>query len=69
MFLQLDSVPTLVVSSAAMAKEVLRTHDLTFASRPALYATEKLGYNGLSISLAPYGKYWREVRKIALVEF
>lgn len=68
MFLQLGSVPTLVVSSAAMAKEVLKTHDLTFASRPTLYATKKLSYNGTNISLAPYGKYWREVRKIALVE-
>ena len=68
MFLQLGSVPTLVVSSAAMAREVLKTHDLIFASRPSLYATKKLSYNGTNISLAPYGKYWREVRKIALVE-
>ncbi|KAL1820262.1 hypothetical protein ACET3Z_015131 [Daucus carota] len=68
MFLQLGSVPTLVVSSAAMAKQVLKTHDLIFASRPSLYATKKLSYNGTNISLAPYGKYWREVRKIALVE-
>ncbi|WOH05475.1 hypothetical protein DCAR_0624892 [Daucus carota subsp. sativus] len=68
MHLQLGSVPTLVVSSAAMAQEVLKTHDLTFASRPTMYATKKLSYNGTNISLAPYGKYWREVRKIALVE-
>ncbi|KAK1381862.1 Premnaspirodiene oxygenase [Heracleum sosnowskyi] len=68
MFLQLGSFPTLVVSSADMAREVLKTHDLTFASRPTLYATNKISYNGTSISLAPYGKYWREVRKIALME-
>lgn len=68
MFLQLGSFPTLVVSSADMAREVLKTHDLTFASRPTLYATNRISYNGTSISLAPYGKYWREVRKIALVE-
>ncbi|KAL8099138.1 hypothetical protein AgCh_031716 [Apium graveolens] len=68
MFLQLGSVPTLVVSSAAMAKEVLKTHDLIFASRPSLYAAKKLSYNGTDISLAPYGKYWREVRKIAVLE-
>ena len=68
MFLQLGSVPTLVVSSAAMAKEVLKTHDLIFASRPSLYASRKLSYNGTDISLAPYGKYWREVRKIAVSE-
>ncbi|WOH05471.1 hypothetical protein DCAR_0624888 [Daucus carota subsp. sativus] len=70
MFLQLGSVPTLVISSAAMAKEVMNTHDLTFASLPALYASNKFTYNGKNISFAfaPYGKYWREVRKIALTE-
>ncbi|GLJ15590.1 hypothetical protein SUGI_0256200 [Cryptomeria japonica] len=34
MFLRLGSVPTVVVSSHAMAKEFLKTHDLIFANRP-----------------------------------
>ncbi|KAJ7966839.1 Cytochrome P450 [Quillaja saponaria] len=36
MFLRLGSVPTLVVSSAKMAKEVLKNHDIKFSSRPSL---------------------------------
>ncbi|XP_074331301.1 LOW QUALITY PROTEIN: strychnine-11-hydroxylase-like [Apium graveolens] len=68
MFLQLGSVPTLVVSSAAMAKEILKTRDLVFSSRPVLYATEKLTYKSSSISFAPYGEYWRQIRKIAVIE-
>ncbi|KAL1812640.1 hypothetical protein ACET3Z_022705 [Daucus carota] len=68
MHLQLGSVPTLVVSSAAMAKEVLKTHDLIFANRPSLYASRKSSYNYTDVVLAPYGSYWREVRKIAVIE-
>lgn len=54
-FLQLGSVPTLVVSSADVAKEVFRTHDAALAGRPALYAATKLTYNCCSVSFAPYG--------------
>lgn len=68
MFLQLGSVPTLVVSSAATAKEIFKTHDLVFSGRPVLYATNKIVYKSSSISFAPYGDYWRQIRKIALVE-
>ncbi|KAL8111566.1 cytochrome P450 71A9-like [Apium graveolens] len=68
MFLQLGSVPTLVVSSAAMAKETCKTHDLVFSSRPSLCALNKLGYKSSTITFAPYAEYWRQVRKIAVVE-
>lgn len=37
MSLRIGSVETLVVSSAKMAKEVLKTHDLAFCSRPTLH--------------------------------
>ncbi|KDO38857.1 hypothetical protein CISIN_1g0391421mg, partial [Citrus sinensis] len=36
MSLRLGFVPSLVVSSAKLAKEILKTHDLQFCSRPAL---------------------------------
>ncbi|KAM3231865.1 cytochrome 71A9 [Capsicum annuum] len=67
-FLQLGSIPTLVVSSADVAKEIFRTHDVAFAGRPALYAARKLSYNCCNVSFAPYGDYWREVRKILVLE-
>ncbi|WOG89179.1 hypothetical protein DCAR_0208415 [Daucus carota subsp. sativus] len=68
MFLQLGSVPTLLVSSAAIAKEIFKTSDLVFSSRPAMFAANKLGYKGSTITFAPYGEYWRKIKKIALVE-
>lgn len=42
MFLRLGFVPTLVVSSARMAEEVMKTHDLEFSSRPSLLGQQKL---------------------------
>lgn len=61
-FLQLGSIPTLVVSSADVAKEIFRTHDVAFAGRPALYAARKLSYNCCNVSFAPYGKLLEKIR-------
>ncbi|KAJ6336825.1 hypothetical protein OIU76_006659 [Salix suchowensis] len=66
-YLRLGSRPTLIVSSAKMAREIMKTRDLEFCSRPVLTATKKLSYNGLDLAFAPYGDYWREVRKICAV--
>jgi cytochrome P450 len=66
MFLHLGYVPTLVVSSAKMAEQVLKTHDLKFASRPSFLGLRKLSYNGLDLALAPYSPYWREMRKLCV---
>lgn len=67
-FLQLGSIPTLLVSSADVAKEIFRVHDVAFAGRPPLYAAKRLSYNCCNVSFAPYGNYWREARKILALE-
>ncbi|KAK2452307.1 cytochrome P450 83B1 [Trifolium repens] len=67
MSLHLGNIPTLVVSSARMAKEVLKTHDLKFASRPSFLGVRKLSYNGLDLGFAPYSPYWREMKKICVL--
>lgn len=64
MFLRLGQVPTLVVSSAEMAQEIMRTHDLTFASRPTLKAAKDLFCGSVDIAFAPYCDYWRHARKL-----
>ncbi|KAI0524701.1 hypothetical protein KFK09_004083 [Dendrobium nobile] len=64
MLLQLGSIPTLVVSSPSTAREIMRTHDLVFASRPSLKASRILLYNSNDMDLATYGEYWRQTRKI-----
>ncbi|KAJ7005845.1 cytochrome P450 83B1-like [Populus alba x Populus x berolinensis] len=67
MYLRLGLKPALIVSSAKMAREILKTHDLEFCSRPALTAMDKISYSGLDLAFAPYGAYWREVKKICAV--
>ncbi|XP_050208581.1 5-OH-xanthotoxin synthase-like [Mercurialis annua] len=67
MSLKLGSKPTLVVSSAEMAKQVLKIQDLDFCSRPLLAGQRKLSYNGLDLAFAPYDDYWREMRKICVL--
>uniref|UniRef100_M0ZQP7 Elicitor-inducible cytochrome P450 n=1 Tax=Solanum tuberosum TaxID=4113 RepID=M0ZQP7_SOLTU len=66
--LQLGEVSLVVVTSPDMAKQVLKTHDLAFASRPMLIAAEIVCYNGSDIVFSPYGDYWRQMRKICIME-
>jgi cytochrome P450 len=55
-----------VVSSAAAAEEVMRARDLAFANRPASAMAERLLY-GRDVAFAPYGEYWRMVRRVCVV--
>ncbi|KAG5611382.1 hypothetical protein H5410_022663 [Solanum commersonii] len=68
MHLQLGEVSAVVVTSSDMAKEVLKTHDIAFASRPKLLAPEIVCYNRSDIAFCPYGDYWRQMRKICVLE-
>ncbi|KAI3454388.1 hypothetical protein Pfo_011051 [Paulownia fortunei] len=68
LFLQLGLVPTLVVSSPDRAREIFKNHDLVFSGRPPLYALKRFSYDFSSITVAPYGEYWRELRKIVVLE-
>ncbi|KAK1685407.1 hypothetical protein QYE76_046255 [Lolium multiflorum] len=68
MYLRLGQVDAVVVSSPAAAQEVLRDKDITFASRPSILVGEIFGCGNLDIAFAPYGAYWRTLRKLCTVE-
>ena len=68
MYLQLGEVPTVVVSSARLAKEVMKTHDLALASRPQIFSAKHLFYDCTDVAFSPYGAYWRHIRKICTLE-
>ncbi|PWA70087.1 cytochrome P450 [Artemisia annua] len=65
--IHLGSVPVLVVSSAEAAREIVKTHDLVFSSRPKLYIPDKLTYGSKDIGFAPYGEHWRQVKSITVL--
>ncbi|GMY14980.1 cytochrome P450 71A1-like [Fagus crenata] len=67
-FLQLGEVPTVVVSSARLAKEVMKTHDLALSSRPQIFSAKHLFYDCTDVAFSPYGAYWRHIRKICTLE-
>ncbi|XP_061365623.1 cytochrome P450 82A4-like [Gastrolobium bilobum] len=66
--IKLGSTPTLVLSNWEMAKECFTTNDMAVSSRPKLVAVEHMSYNQAVFSFAPYGPYWRELRKVATLE-
>ncbi|KAI3874010.1 hypothetical protein MKW92_010205 [Papaver armeniacum] len=68
MYLQLGQVPTLVVSSAKLAQEILKTHDHVFSNRPQIIGAQYLSFGCTDITFSRYGPYWRQARKICVTE-
>ncbi|XP_072981440.1 trimethyltridecatetraene synthase-like [Typha angustifolia] len=66
--LQFGSFPVVVGSSVDMAKFFLKTHDLIFTDRPKTAAGKYTTYNFSDITWSPYGPYWRQARKMCLME-
>ncbi|KAJ4770283.1 hypothetical protein LUZ62_054540 [Rhynchospora pubera] len=67
MLLHFGNMPTLVISTADMAAEVMKAQDHIFSSRPVLKVPRRLFYGGKDIAFAPYGEYWRQCRKLAVL--
>uniref|UniRef100_A0A7N0VMD7 Cytochrome P450 n=1 Tax=Kalanchoe fedtschenkoi TaxID=63787 RepID=A0A7N0VMD7_KALFE len=68
MLIRLGFEPTLVLSSAEAAKEALKTRDVDYSGRPISFCSGKLTYNNVDMAFTPYSEYWREMRKICVVE-
>ncbi|CAM8894009.1 unnamed protein product [Rhodiola kirilowii] len=64
MQLQLGSVPTLIISNADMAREIMQTHDADFCSRPECPGPKKLSYGFLDVAFSPQSQYRTEIRKL-----
>ncbi|KAF3777105.1 Cytochrome P450 71B7 [Nymphaea thermarum] len=68
-FLKLGQLPTCVVSSAKLAREIMKTHDATFANRPELAAAKVLSYGCQDVGFQSYTEAWRRLRKIFVAHF
>ena len=68
MLLKLGCVPTVIISSAAVARGLFKHHDLASCSRPRLTGSGRFSYNFQDLNLSPYGERWRELRKIFILE-
>lgn len=68
MLLHFGSKPTLVISSADVAKEIMKTHDLLFCSRPRSLVTNKIFYGCKDMGFSPYGEHWRMMKSICVMQ-
>ncbi|KMS95204.1 hypothetical protein BVRB_011320 [Beta vulgaris subsp. vulgaris] len=68
MLIHLGSTPSLVVSSASAAREMLKTHDIIFSNRPQSRIMCKVIYDGKDLVFSPYGEYWRQIRSICVLQ-
>ncbi|KAG4131228.1 hypothetical protein ERO13_D09G193501v2, partial [Gossypium hirsutum] len=67
MYLRLGSVDCVVAPNPELAKELLKHHELTFSTRHHTAAIEHLTYNS-SFAFAPYGPYWKFIKKLTTFE-
>ncbi|KAK2660186.1 hypothetical protein Ddye_006719 [Dipteronia dyeriana] len=68
LLLKFGSRSVLLVTSQSAAEECFTKNDIVFANRPHLLAGKHLGYNYTSLTWAPYGDHWRNLRKISSLE-
>ncbi|XP_073001885.1 3,9-dihydroxypterocarpan 6A-monooxygenase-like [Typha latifolia] len=66
--LRLGTVPCVVACSADTARLFLKDHDATFSGRAESAAVKYLTFNSSSFSFAPYGPYWRFIKKIFMTD-
>ncbi|KAK1292699.1 Cytochrome P450 93A3 [Acorus calamus] len=66
--LRLGSSPLIVVNSPSAARDVFKTHDLTFSDRPRSYASLRYAYGSPGFAFGPYGPYWRFMKRLCVSE-
>ncbi|KAK8563478.1 hypothetical protein V6N12_035624 [Hibiscus sabdariffa] len=67
-WLRLGAVNTMAILSTKAATELFKNHDLTFAERTIRETMRAHDYHKSSLALAPYGSYWRVMRRLVTVD-
>eukprot|EP00253_Pinus_taeda_P031001 PITA_31001 len=68
MCVSLGMKTTVVVSSPAMAKEVLKTHDDVLAGRTVIQSMKYVSHDKSSLIWAQCGSHWRKLRRVSNTE-
>ncbi|KAL0676553.1 hypothetical protein Bca4012_004534 [Brassica carinata] len=64
LYLRIFSSPIFVVSSASVAYEIFRAHDVNISSRGLPPTEDSLFAGSFSFISAPYGDYWKFMKKV-----
>lgn len=67
-WLRIGSINTMVILSADAATELFKKHDASFVERSITEVMKAHNFHRAAVSLAPYGSYWRVMRRIMTVE-
>ncbi|CAL9222522.1 unnamed protein product, partial [Arabidopsis halleri] len=62
--LRIFNVPIILVSSASVAYEIFKLHDVNVSSRGVAAIDESLLFGSSGIVNAPYGDYWKFMKKL-----
>ncbi|XP_071923596.1 cytochrome P450 81Q32-like [Coffea arabica] len=68
LLLRLGVRKVLIVTSPSAAEECFTKNDIIFANRPKTMSSKHFSYNYTTISVAPYGDHWRNLRRLAALE-
>ncbi|KAH7549813.1 hypothetical protein JRO89_XS13G0085600 [Xanthoceras sorbifolium] len=69
LLLYLGSIPTLIVSSAEVARDsMMNTRHYVFTERPQTRAARALFFGCRDIAFSPFGDYWRQAKIICVQE-
>ncbi|KAL4601190.1 hypothetical protein ACB092_11G254600 [Castanea dentata] len=64
LYLRFGASRCLVVSTASIATEIFKTNGVNFSDRPPLAFSDKLPYGRYGFFIAPYGNYWKFIKKL-----
>ncbi|KAI3909754.1 hypothetical protein MKW98_014171, partial [Papaver atlanticum] len=67
MYLRIGFLHMVSISTPDMARQVLQIQDSIFSNRPANIAIKYLTYDRADMAFAHYGPFWRQMRKICVV--
>ncbi|GMN58600.1 hypothetical protein TIFTF001_027693 [Ficus carica] len=51
-----------------LRREIVKTHDIAFSNRPKTTASDIIAYGSNDLGFSPYGEFWRQIRKICVLE-